>query len=132
MEISNKTIGALAVVLVVGMGLHQCCLRRGRNRAETPALAEPQESRALERAAGMVSGGETGLPSGKRAPAPEPQEEPVVVSDPHDSPVVQQRLVDQQVRQMKRYAEEAGGEDPFALSREQIEEFRKRGDPYLW
>jgi len=41
-------------------------------------------------------------------------------------------LLQEQVRRLREYAALHGPDDPFSLTEEQIEEFRKRGDPVVW
>ena len=41
-------------------------------------------------------------------------------------------LMEEQVRRLKEYAQQRGPDDPFALTDEQIREFRRRGDPIIW
>lgn len=41
-------------------------------------------------------------------------------------------LVQQQADAMRRYAEQADADDPFALTEEEIRAFEEVGDPVLW
>jgi len=60
------------------------------------------------------------------APPPEPLLETEVDE-------AERRLqMNEQVRRMHEYAARAGKDDPFALTPEAIEEFKKRGDPTIW
>ena len=135
MEITNRMLGFWAVVLAAAIGLHQFCRWRTRCGAEEAS----GESGGMEAPALSVASGEYVLGSssaGEAEPAAEEgaiePEAAVVVAETGDGEAERRRLLDQQAWQMERYALEAGADDPFALSREQIEEFRKSGEPYLW
>jgi hypothetical protein len=135
MDVSNKIPWLAAGVLIAGIALHQVCIRResSRTRPDRPSAPPPETPVAIRAdAIAMDRAVPDARPSGEGGDILPPDDSPVVVVDPGDSPSVRRRLVDQQVWQMEKYAREAGPDDPFALSSEEIEEFRQRGDPYLW
>lgn len=125
MNISNKTILALAALLLLGILLHQHCLCRRRNPPPPAAVTSSAAPVDLQAAPPATAPAEPVV----QDPAPE---EVAVVLDPYESPAVRERMLDEQVRRMQEYALEAGPDDPFSKTPEQIEEFRKRGNPIVW
>ena len=126
MNISNKTIVALTLALLLGMFLHQYCLCRRRNPPPPATVTSSNAVPTLQAEA----------PPARETPEPvvqDPQPEDVaIVLDPYESPAIQERMLDEQVRHMQEYALETGPDDPFSKTPEEIEEFRKRGNPIVW
>ncbi len=126
MDISNRTLAGVAAALLLSISIHQCYLCRNTH----PACAsnEPTDTQPIPQPVVLEE---------IQAAAPIPQYEPqagevAVVVDPYESPAVRERMMDEQVRRMQEYALEAGPDDPFSKTPEQIEEFRKRGNPIVW
>lgn len=84
-------------------------------------------------------------PAPRAAPLPPPPmpaaaefAAPRIVADPGEikaaSMTAEERilLLDEQVRRLREYAAQYGPDDPFSLTEEQIEAFRKAGDPIVW
>ena len=128
MNISNKTILTLAVLLLLGILLHQHYLGKCRN-APAPSIVTSSAMPSLQ--AEAPAGTPAAAPAEPVVQDPAP-EEVAVVLDPYESPAVRERMLDEQVRRMQEYALEAGPDDPFSKTPEQIEEFRKRGNPIVW
>lgn len=130
MEISNKVVWGAVAALALGIALDQAVRHRGRKAAAAPPPQDAAE-RPGEPPRGFgdlpeLADPELADPGASAAP------EPLAVANPLDNPVVREQMVNAQVRRMKAYASEAEAGDPFALSPEQIEEFRQRGDPVVW
>ncbi len=123
MDISNKFIAGLATALLLGIALHQYHLCRQKN-----PVVHSTEIISLPTPASYENVISTPVEIPLEPPAPEL---PTIV-DPYESPAVQERMLDEQVRRMEEYALEAGPDDPFSKTPEQIEEFRKRGNPIVW
>lgn len=125
MEISNKVVWGAVAALALGIALDQAVRHRGRKAAAAPPPLDAAERPGEPpRVVGDLP--ELAAPGASAAP------EPLAVANPLDNPVVREQMVNAQVRRMKAYASEAEAGDPFALSPEQIEEFRQRGDPVVW
>lgn len=122
-------------ILIAGITLHQICIRRDSSRMEpVRPSANTLENPIVVHADRPAKDGAVSeaRPSGEGNDILPTDESPMVVVDPDDSPAVRRRRLEEQVWQMEKYAREAGPDDPFALSPEEIEDFRQRGDPYLW
>ena len=128
MTISNKTIRALTAALLLGILLHQYYLCKCRN-APASSTVTSSAMPSLQAEAPAVAPAAKPAETVAQEPAPE---EVAVVLDPYESPAVRERMLDEQVRRMQEYALEAGPDDPFSKTPEQIEEFRKRGNPIVW
>ena len=124
MNISNKWIAALATALLLGIALHQYHLYRQKNPVihSTESISPPTPAPSVNEISTTVA-----MP-----PEEAPAQEPPTIVDPYESPAVRERMLDEQVRRMQEYALEAGPDDPFSKTPEQIEEFRKRGNPIVW
>ena len=125
MNISNKTILALAVALLLVILFHQRCLCRSRNPSPPAAVTSSAAPTPLQAEAPAVE------PAEPVVQDPQPADVAVVL-DPYESPAIRERMLDEQVRRMQEYALEAGPDDPFSKTPEEIEEFRKRGNPIVW
>ena len=123
MNISNQLFAGLAAALLLGVSLHQCHLCRQANQPVNP---QPAPITPPAPSANLASP-EMEMP---RVAAPTP-EAPTLL-DPYESPAIREQMLDEQVRRMQEYALEAGPDDPFSKTPEQIEEFRKRGNPIVW
>lgn len=83
--------------------------------------------------------GQTHIDNAVPPPPPEPLTETALTQGAVESPetfpddafnrtVLMREVVDS----LRRYAAEAGPDDPFAMTEEQIKSFESRGQPYLW
>ena len=138
MDVSGKTIAALAVALAVFIVAHQAHLHRARARAEAAAREDARAAATARRAATPLPGMSPDVAQTSAAAADEgataaaTETAPPSVANPHDDPAVIRRLVEEQAWLLEQYALQAGPDDPFSMTKEQIEEFRKRGDPFVW
>ncbi len=134
MAISNKTILLLAVLIVFGIMGHQIHLHRLRHAASGTSVAQASTEAPSPAIPESASTPTTQTPSEPDAVPPELMhpEPPSELSDPADDPSERRRLVNEQAKRMYEYAANAGADDPFSMTQEQIEAFRKRGDPTLW
>jgi len=135
MMVSNKTLWMALGILIAGITLHQICIRRDSSRMEPvrPWEAPPEVPVAIRpEAVREDPPARTVRPDEGEGMRMAEGESSIVRVDPDDSPAVRRRLLEEQVWQMEKYAREAGPDDPFALSPGEIEDFRQRGDPYLW
>lgn len=72
------------------------------------------------------------LPASRKLDEVDPspsKDPPAVVLDDFQ---LRERLMDEQVKTMREYAAQADPDDPFAMSEEEIEAFRKKGDPFVF
>lgn len=126
MEISSRHVWCAAAALAIGIGIHQAALWYGaRPDAEPVKLGVPKAEAAGRRPGAAASGG---YQRGVEGP---PSVDSAMVN-PYDSPGVRDRMVDEQAWRMEEYTKKAGEDDPFALTEEEIKEFRSRGDPVVW
>ncbi len=122
---------------MVGIVLHQAMLHEAM-RGGAPAPGAYYSRKQAEWSATNAAGGGRGkalvfeLPEFLPEEVPQEEEAPPPVVNPVESPAIQERMVEEQVLRMETYALEAGAEDPFAMTPEEIGEFRKRGDPVVW
>ncbi len=133
MTISSKMIFLLTALIVAGIVAHQWYLRRSPDHSPMavpsvssvePAVSADSDTLAFNESAPTVH--EAAQQSIVEVPA-----EASTVG-PFDDPVERRRLVNEQARLMYEYASKAGPDDPFSLTTEQIEAFRRQGDPTLW
>ena len=138
MKISNGFVWALGLLLVFGIAAHQMAIHCGKRMdAEDPRAAERDlpPSFAVVTASGtvtLISDPLLADPPPDIRPVEAKEPEPPKVVNPQDTLGIRQRMVDEQAMRMEAYALKAGADDPFALTKEEIEEFRARGDPGVW
>lgn len=127
MEISNRHIWGAAAALALGIGIHQASIWwGGRPDPEPVRPIAPKAAAASARRPGAAASG--GYQRGVEGPPSADSE----VANPYESPGVRDRMVDEQAWRMEEYTKKAGEDDPFALTEEEIKEFRSRGDPVVW
>ncbi len=130
MTVPNKTIFLLAAVIITAISAHQLW-RHNRSEPRAYPLPVPTTDKAPAPAMGATLVPRPGADAAL-IPVPLPVPDAASTLAPPDDPVERRRLVNEQARRMYEYAAKAGPDDPFALTAEQIEAFRQRGDPTLW
>ncbi len=135
MQVTNRMVWGLAGLLVAGIAGHQWRLHAAR-----PA-AGPEDTWGSESAPAVISSPMPGsreewvpehTPFSEAPRASSPGPDPAPVANALDNPVVKDMMLQRQVCRMKDYAAQAGPGDPFSMTSEEIEEFRKHGDPVVW
>ena len=137
MKISNGFVWATCIVVVLGIAAHQVAIHRGKVlvAADPPSTGEGMSAVGNElvpRKVTWMNDPFLADPPPDIRPEEAKEPEPPKVVNPHDTLGIRQRMVDEQVQRMEAYALKAGADDPFALTKEEIEEFRARGDPGVW